>query len=252
MNGILIEACVNSVESALEAQKGGALRVELCDNLMEGGTTPSMGSIKWAREKLSIGLNVIIRPRGGDFCYSDLEYDIMIQDIKTAREIGADGVVIGILAIDGTIDLQRTKYLVDLARPMSVTFHRAFDMTADPFMALEDLKRLGVDRILTSGQRQSAMVGRALLKELVVAAGNDIVIMPGVDIDAANIRQLAAETGAREFHVLAERHAQSPMQYKNPHVFMGSDPNLPEYSRPVTDWEKIRGICEAVAALTED
>lgn len=246
MKNYLIEACVNSVESALEAQKGGALRVELCDNLMEGGTTPSFGSIKWAREKLSIGLNVIIRPRGGDFCYSDLEYDMMVHDIKVCKETGVDGVVIGILTIDGSVDLERSRYLVELARPMSVTFHRAFDMTADPFMALEDLKRLGVNRVLTSGQRPSAMEGRSLLKELVTAAGDDIIIMPGVGIDAANIRQLADETRAREFHVLAERTVHSQMQYKNPHVFMGSDPDLPEYSRPVTDWQQIRAICDAL------
>ena len=246
MKDYLIDACVNSVESAVEAQKGGALRVELCDNLMEGGTTPSAGSMRLAREKLEIGLNVIIRPRGGDFCYSDLEYDIMVQDIKAAKEAGADGVVIGILAIDGTVDLERSDYLIQLARPMSVTFHRAFDMTADPFMALADLKRLGVNRILTSGQRPSAMEGRELLKELVQAAGSDIIIMPGVDIDASNIRQLARHTGAREFHVLAERTVQSPMQYKNPHVFMGSDPDLPEYSRPVTDWQQMAAICEAL------
>lgn len=246
----LIEACVNSVESAIEAQKGGALRVELCDNLMEGGTTPSFGAIKWAREKLDIGLNVIVRPRGGDFCYSDLEYDIMIRDIKAAKEVGADGVVIGILTVDGTIDLERSQYLVDLARPLSVTFHRAFDMTADPFMALADLKRLGVDRVLTSGQRPSAVAGLTLLKELVLAAGNDIIIMPGVGIDAGNIRQLAAETGAREFHVLAEQTVLSPMQYKNPHVFMGSDPELPEYSRPVTDHRQIAAIRDSLSALS--
>ncbi len=251
MSDTLIEACVNSAESALEAQKGGALRVELCGNLMEGGTTPSYGTIKLARDKLDIGLNVIIRPRGGDFCYSDLEFDIMTQDIKVAKEAGVDGVVIGILAIDSTIDIQRSHYLIELARPMTVTFHRAFDMTADPFMALEDLKRLGVNRILTSGQRPSAMEGLPLLAELVRAAGNDIVIMPGVGVDAENIRQLAAGTGAREFHVLAERQLMSPMQYKNSRVFMGGDPDLPEYSRPVTDWEKIRAICAAAASLRD-
>ena len=246
MKDYLIEACVNSVESALEAQKGGALRVELCDNLLEGGTTPSPGSMRLAREKLDIGLNVIIRPRGGDFCYSDLEYDIMVQDIKAAKEARVDGIVIGILAIDGTVDLERSRYLIELARPMSVTFHRAFDMTADPFMALADLKQMGVDRILTSGQRPSAMEGRFLLEELVRAAGSDIIIMPGVGVDASNVRQLADETGAREFHVLAETAVQSPMQYKNPHVFMGMDPGLPEYSRPVTDWQQIEAICRAL------
>jgi len=147
-----LEACVNSVESAVEAAIGGADRVELCDNLHDGGTTPSIGAIEAAREKLEIDVNVIIRPRGGDFLYSDLELDIMKRDIAAARAAGADGVVFGILKPDGAVNVEQSRRLVELAKPMSATFHRAFDMCADPFAALEDLVSLGVGKIPQSGR----------------------------------------------------------------------------------------------------
>src|ERR1039457_4698355 len=146
---MLLEACVNSVVSAIEAQKGGASRVELCENMQEGGTTPSAGSILTARRNLYIDLYVMIRPRGADFLYNDLEFEIMKQDIHLAQELGADGVVFGILKSDGTIDKERMKVLVELARPMRITWHRAFDMARDPYEAMEDLISLGIDRILT-------------------------------------------------------------------------------------------------------
>jgi copper homeostasis protein len=149
---MILEACVNSAISAIEAQKGGADRVELCENLHDGGTTPSAGSIILARKHLHTGLFVMIRPRGGDFLYSSDEFEIMKSDIRMAKELGADGVVFGILLPGGTIDVERMKILSDLARPMGITCHRAFDMTADPFQAMEDLIGLGIDRILTSGQ----------------------------------------------------------------------------------------------------
>ncbi|MCC7306747.1 MAG: copper homeostasis protein CutC, partial [Acidobacteria bacterium] len=163
----LLEVCVDSVESAFAAEKGGADRVELCDNLVEGGTTPSAGSIEAARERLSIKLHVIVRPRGGDFLYSDIELDVMKRDILTAKDLGADGVVIGVLNADGTIDREHTRELVEIARPMSVTFHRAFDMTREPFEAMETLIDLGIDRILTSGQEPGAEKGVELIRELV-------------------------------------------------------------------------------------
>ena len=152
---VRIEACVNSVESAIEAEAGGANRVELCDNLFDGGTTPSVGAIEAARGALDIDLNVIIRPRGGDFLYSDLELDIMKADVVAARKAGADGVVFGILKADGSVNVEQSQELVELAEPMSTTFHRAFDMCAEPLAALEDLISLGIDRVLTSGQRLS-------------------------------------------------------------------------------------------------
>ena len=241
---ILIEACVNSVESAVEAQEGGAHRVELCDNLHDGGTTPSIGSIEAACTKLEIDLNVIIRPRGGDFLCSDLEFGIMKTDVVAARAAGADGVVFGMLRPDGTVDVERSRQLVELAGPMSTTFHRAFDMCADPFAALEELIELGVDRVLTSGQRPSAAEGAALIGKLVDAAREGIVVMPGVGIDASNIGHLIGLTGAREYHVLAERQAGSDMVFQNPSVSMGTDPEQPEFERPVTDSEAIRAIVE--------
>lgn len=245
MKEILIEACVNSTPSAIEAQKGGAKRVELCDNLYEGGTTPGYGAIKAARKHLDIGLNVIVRPRGGDFHYSDVEYEIMREEIKICKDLGVDGVVIGILHPEGTIDKERTARLAELARPMSVTNHRAFDMTRDPFEALETLKQLGIDRVLTSGQHASAMAGIDLLAQLVEKAGDDIIIMPGVDIDETNIRELIEKTGAREYHVLAQRKVDSAMTFRNLKAFMGSNPDLPEYETFLTDRRKMQAICDA-------
>jgi len=240
-----IEACVNSVESAIEAEKGGAFGVELCDNLYDGGTTPSAGAIEAARRELGIKLNVIIRPRGGDFLYSDGELEIMKADIEVARGAGADGVVFGILTADGGLNIEQLRQLVALAGPMSTTCHRAFDMCADPFAALEALVSLGVDRILTSGQRPSAMEGAGLIGRLVDAARGRITVMPGVGIDASNIERLIGLTGASEYHVLAERSADSGMVFRNPEVFMGSDPALPEYERPVCDSQAIRAIVDA-------
>jgi copper homeostasis protein len=245
---IRIEACVNSVESAGEAEAGGAHRVELCDNLFDGGTTPSLGAIEVACQALTIELNVIVRPRGGDFLYSDLELDIMKADVAAAREVGADGVVFGILKPDGTVDVEQTRQLVEAAGPLSTTFHRAFDMCVDPFAALEDLIELGIDRVLTSGLRPSALEGADLLGKLVEEARGRILVMPGVGIDATNIGELIQRTGAREFHVLAERSVDSAMTYRNPDVFMGIDPEQPEFERPVTDREAIRAIVDAASA----
>ncbi len=243
---ILIEACVNSAESAVEARHGGARRVELCDNLYDGGTTPSLGAVRAARRNLlDIGLNVMIRPRGGDFCYSPMELEIMKSDLLSVGEAGADGVVFGILDRHGAVHEEQCRELVELARPMSVTFHRAFDMTFDPFSTLETLIGLGVDRILTSGQRASAHDGAKLLAELVQLAGDRIVIMPGVGIDETNISPLIDSTGAREYHVLAEKRVSSPMKFRNDEAFMGSDPDLSEYERLLTDRERMRAICDA-------
>ncbi|HZQ08503.1 MAG TPA: copper homeostasis protein CutC [Anaerolineae bacterium] len=243
---ILLEVCVESAESAIAAQAGGAGRVELCDNLLEGGTTPSVGTIELARTHLTIAMNVIIRPRGGDFNYSDLEFEIMQRDIQIARERGADGVVIGILKPNGTIDKPRTRRLVELARPMSVTFHKAFDVTRDPFEALETLIELGIDRVLTSGQEASVIEGLDVVKELVQRAGNRIIIMPGGNITARNIQTVLAATGAREFHVTANANIESGMQFRNPRVFMGGTFRPPEYSRSVTDSAGVRQLLRAV------
>ncbi len=239
----LLEVCVDSVESALAAQQGGAQRVELCDNLMEGGTTPSAGSVALARQRLTIALNVILRPRGGDFCYSALEYEIMRRDLDVVKELGADGVVIGLLNPNGTIDQRRTRALIERARPLSVTFHRAFDMTRDPFAALETLIELGADRILTTGQEATLGDGLELIAELVKRAGDRIIIMPG-GAKEHNVARVVKTTGAREFHLTAFHTVDSAMQYRNPRPFMGRALRPPEYAREVTDPRRVRKIIQ--------
>jgi len=243
---VAVEICVDSVESAVAAQSGGANRVELCDNLMEGGTTPSCGSIEIARRLLDIKLQVIIRPRGGDFLYSDTEFDIMKRDIEAAKRLGADGVVIGLLDREGNIDIARTAELVELSRPMSVTFHRAFDVCRDPFAAIDQLADIGVDRILTSGQEATAVEGSELLAKLVEYAGNRIIIMVCGNLNERNINRVIAETGAKELHFTGFRSVDSEMQYRNDRVFMGGTLRPPEYSRAVTDAEVIRKTISAV------
>ena len=236
---MLLEVCVNSAVSAVEAQKGGADRVELCENLHDGGTTPSAGSIHFARQNLHIKLFVMIRPRGGDFLYSPDEFGIMKHDIAMDRELGADGVVFGILMPDGTIDVDRMKILIDLVRPMGVTCHRAFDMTADPFQAMEDLIRLGVDRILTSGQQPTAPQGELLIKDLVDRSAGRIIIMPGSGVKQHNIERLVEITGVREVHIHLEKQDPSRMVFKQSSVYMGK-PGAREFEHTVTDWEEIR------------
>jgi len=236
---MLIEACVDSVESAVAAENGGAQRVELCAALLEGGLTPSAGAIALAREKLGIGLQVIIRPRGGDFLYTDGEHAVMLTDIAAAKQAGADGVVVGVLDADAQVDEARTRELVERARPMNVTFHRAFDMARDPIAALETLVDIGVDRILTSGQEESAMAGLELLRDLVKRAGDRIIIMPAGNIHESNVEKIARETGAKELHVTGFVDVDSGMHFRNPRVFMGGLLRPPEYTRSVTDAAEI-------------
>lgn len=242
MSSIKIEVCANSLESALNAQKGGADRVELCSNLYEGGTTPSTGEISLARELLQIDLNVLIRPRGGDFLYSKNEIEIIKRDILYCKEIGVDGVVIGFLISDGNIDKEITKEITDLARPMSVTFHRAFDMCNNLEKALEDLIEIGVDRVLTSGAENKAIQGAELLNNLVKQASNRIIIMPGSGIRASNISEIIHKTGATEFHVSERQSISSKMIFKRDHIFMGGLPQIPEYEIRVIDADLIQEI----------
>ncbi|TDI37294.1 MAG: copper homeostasis protein CutC [Acidobacteria bacterium] len=243
---MLIEACVDSVQSAIAAEKGGAARVELCTALLEGGLTPSAGAIARARAKISIGLHVIIRPRGGDFLYEEPEHEVMLEDIATAKSLGVDGVVIGALAADATVDVARTRELLEKARPMSVTYHRAFDMTRDPIAALETLVELGIDRILTSGQDESAVAGLDLLAELVKVAAERIVIMPAGNIHEKNIEKIAATTRAKELHVTGFVEEDSGMTFRNPRVYMGGLLRPPEYARSVTDARAIGALVERV------
>ncbi len=210
-----LEVIAFNIESCIVAQQAGAHRIELCDNPSEGGTTPSYGFIKAARQKLSIELYVMIRPRGGDFLYSDEEFDIMKADIKVCKELGCDGVVLGILKKDGSIDKKRCTELIVLAYPLGVTFHRAFDRTNEPFKALEDIIDIGCERILTSGLQPKAVDGAQTIRELVIHANENLTIMPGSGVNSNNIISLAKDTGAVEFHSSASVQAESNMDYKN-------------------------------------
>ena len=204
-----------TIESCMIAQAAGAHRIELCDNPSEGGTTPSYGFIKTARENLSIELYPIIRPRGGDFLYSEIEFEVMKADIENCKSLGCDGVVIGILNADGTVDKKRCKQLVEIAHPMKVTFHRAFDRTNDPFKAMEDIISIGCERILTSGQKNLATDGEELLNKLVKQANNRIIIMPGSGVNSDNIETLVKNTNATEFHTSARTFVNSKMEFIN-------------------------------------
>lgn len=237
-----IEICTDNVESAIEAQNSGADRIELCNNLPEGGTTPGIGLIKSARDNLSIGLHVIIRPRGGDFLYSALEYNIMKREIDACGECGADGVVIGILEPGGAIDIERTAKLIEFASPMSATFHRAFDLCTDPFKGLEAAIASGAKRLLTSGQRNTAYEGRLLIKELIERAGDRIIIMPGSGIDGSNIINIASVTGAKEFHFTARKIIESEMMFRREEISMGAPNDMSEYFRKVVNPEMVRTI----------
>lgn len=246
-----LEICANSVASCLEAQKGGAYRVELCAAIPEGGTTPSYGDITVARELLDIKLNVIIRPRSGDFLYSALEHRIMLKDIEIARQLGVDGVVIGCLTAEGEVDMERSRELIDAAGEMSVTFHRAFDMCHDPFDSLEKIISLGCHRILTSGQQQQAEQGVPLLKELVQRADDRIIIMPGSGINMNNITTIARETGAKEFHLSARKPVESAMIYRNPNIKMGGTAvMIEEYEQQVTNSNLVRNTLKALENLS--
>lgn len=238
----LFEVCVDSIESAIAAERGGAARIELCSDLLEGGLTPTHGTLQVTRERLRIPFMAMVRPRGGDFCYSDVEFAVMREDVAAAKSLGADGIVLGLLLPDGTIDVERTRELIALARPLPVTFHRAFDMTRDPYDALETLVRLGVDRVLTSGQEPSVVEGLALIGELVKRAGDRIIVMPGGGISARNVARVIAEAGVRELHFASLEPREGRMQYRNPRVFMGGTLRPPEYSQDVTRPESVAEV----------
>jgi copper homeostasis protein len=242
MSKPILEVCAGSLASALAAQEGGAFRVELCDNLYEGGTTPSIGTIELARLKLSIKLHVIIRPRGGDFLYSDLEYVIIKRDVERCRNVGVDGVVIGFLTADGKVDIERTREIVKMAQPMSVTFHRAFDMARDPFEALEDLKITGVNRILTSGQKNSAIDGAELIARLIRQSAGKVSIMPGGGLSEHNISEFAKVVKAKEYHATLRHVVESGMKFRRDDVFMGGLSAIPEFSILETDPTRVKAM----------
>jgi len=247
-----IEICANSVESAVKAQEGGAYRVELCAGIPEGGTTPSFGDIRMARQLLNeTKLHVIIRPRGGDFLYSQLEQEIMLHDIKVARQLGADGVVFGCLTAEGNVDIPAMKKLMNAVGDMSVTFHRAFDMCREPKEALEQIIELGCTRILTSGLESNAIKGIAMLRELIEQADGRIIIMPGCGVNPSNIYQLAEATGASEFHFSGRSSYESGMIFRNPKVSMGGTVKIEEYQKDVTDPEIVKAAVAELAKKDE-
>lgn len=236
------EICANSVASCIAAELGGADRVELCAGIPEGGTTPSYGMIRSARESITIGLNVIIRPRGGDFLYTENELKEMVYDIQLAKELGIDGLVFGCLNQDGSVDKKAMSMLMKAAGQTPVTFHRAFDHTSDPAQALEDIISLGCVRILTSGCRPSALEGAEMLRSLVERAAGRIIIMPGCGVRENNIAEIARLSGAREFHFSARESVQSGMIFRNPDVAMGSEDD--PYGHDVTTAGRVRATIE--------
>ena len=245
MMGFKIEICSNSVQSAVNAQTAGADRVELCDNLWESGTTPGPGSLKMARHKLSIGLFVLIRPRGGDFFYSDLELEIMKEDIRAAKNLGADGIVSGVLNENLTIDIDRTVQLVELTHPLPFTFHRAFDVIEDMRSGLNDLINCGATRVLTSGGKTSAIEGSGVISDLVSQAEGRITILPGGGITAENIRDLIG-TGCQEFHFTGSERFNSPVK-ENPDLKLNGSADIPENDYMVSSVEKIKKAIQSLA-----
>ena len=234
--GRIIEICANSAQSCVEAEAGGARRVELCAGIPEGGTTPSYGEICMAQKMTStIDINIIIRPRGGDFLYTSAEIESMLLDIEIAKKLKVHGVVFGCLTKQGDIDVSLMRRLIEASKPLSVTCHRAFDVCREPFEALEQLIELGCDRILTSGQKSDAVHGIPLIKKLVQRAGDCIIIMPGCGVRENNIAHVEAETGAKEFHTSARNIVYSKMEYRNENISMGSSIITSEMETMQTD-----------------
>lgn len=241
---MICEIVVYNIESALKAQEGGADRIELCDNPGEGGTTPSYGVIENVRQNVSLDVFVMIRPRGGDFCYSNYEFHSMKRDIWQCQKLSVDGVVFGILNADGTLDKKRCKELIDKARPLKVTCHRAFDMTRDPFEALEDCIEAGFDRILTAGQQAQAAKGAGLIGELIKKANGRIAIMPGSGVNESTVENIVKISGASEIHFSATAFRDSAMKYKNQNIAgMGSDEGS-EFKLRTVDTQRVKHIRE--------
>ncbi len=242
MKGFILEVCANSVQSAINAQIAGAKRIELCENLFIGGTTPSYGCIKTTREKVDIAINVLIRPRIGDFLYSNIEFEQIKNDILVAKQLGVNGIVCGILLPNGEVDIERTAELVELSKPLTFTFHRAFDFTPDPYKALEDIIKTGATHILTSGQKNKAADSVDLLAELVKKAANRIAIMPGSGVNAETIKSII-NTKANEFHMSGVKDIESKMIYRKENLTLNGN-SLPDYVNQISDVESIKKVVE--------
>lgn len=239
MKKYIVECCVDSVESAINAANGGATRLELCSNLIIGGTTPDVALVKEIRKYTDIRIHALIRPRFGDFCYTKYEIEIMKSQIRALKDAGVEGVVIGVLDEDGKLNIPVMKELIAEAECLSVTLHRAFDMCRDPYQALEEAIALGVNTILTSGQKQSAWEGRKLLAELIEKADGRIDIMAGAGINASVIEKLIPETKGTSYHMSGKVTLDSPMRYRKENVSMGL-PSLSEYEIWQTSEEAVR------------
>jgi len=237
-----LEIIGTHIHSCVQAEKAGATRIELCAGLCEGGITPSYGLIREAVRKLIIPVHVMIRPRGGDFLYSDDEFDAMKQDVRLCKSLGAAGIVTGLLKRNGSIDIEKSKQIVELAYPLPATFHRAFDRARNPEDAIKAIIDAGFERILSSGQAETVVAGTSLLTNLIQQFGNDIIIMPGAGIDAGNIAQIAKATGATEFHLSAKLQSTSAMEYINSQM-------NEELKVPSVDMEMIKSIRAILESL---
>lgn len=247
MNNYVLECCADSVQSAINAEKGGANRIELCSALVIGGLSPSVCLFDEVMKNCSIKVNVLLRPRFGDFCYDDYEIEIIKNEIKMFRERGANGVVIGVLKPDGTLDMEKMKYLMEEAKGIDVTLHRAFDVAKDPYKTLEQAKELGVNTILTSGQKNSAMEGAELLKDLVSKSENvDILIGSGVSAEV--IKPLYDMTKAISYHMSGKVTLESRMTYRKEGVSMGAA-GVSEFEIFETSVEKVKAASELLKAL---
>jgi copper homeostasis protein len=244
------EVVVYNIESALKAQEGGADRIELCDNPAEGGTTPSPGTVEVIRQNVSMDVYVMIRPRGGDFCYSRYEFHAMKRDIFQFQKLGVDGFVFGILNPDGTLDKARCKELIDKAKPLKCTCHRAFDMTRDPFEALDDCIEVGFERVLTAGQRPKALEGAGLIRQLVESAGDRIKIMPGSGVNEQTVVEIVSKTGAREIHFSATAERTSPMIYRNEAIAAMGEQGSSEFVLRTVDAARVRRMRELAESVS--
>lgn len=240
-----LEICCFGAECALTAERAGADRIELCASQLDGGVTPSYGTLQWVRDKVSIPVHPIIRPRGGDFCYSYTDFEVMKNDMAMIRDMGFPGAVVGLLDAEGHIDLPRMRELMQLSGNMAITFHRAFDMCVSPMVALSQLTDLGIARILTSGQQQSAEVGLPLLKELLNATQGP-VIMAGAGVRLTNLHKFQ-EIGLTEVHSSAGHMVPSEMRYRKAGVTMCSDSEFDEFTHYCVDGEVVEAMKTALS-----
>ncbi len=247
MTAVIVEACVDAIDAAIAAERGGAGRLEVCGELLQGGVTPSAGLIGAVWECVQIPVFVLIRPRTGDFLYSDAERDVMLRDIEVARSLDVDGVVIGALTRDGDVDVEVTRDLKEAAGPLEVTFHRAFDFARDQDVALETLIELGIDRVLTSGGAASALAGAARLARLVQLAGERIAVLAGGSITPANVAEVVRATGVREVHVRAATRVDSAMTHRRTGVTLARPQAPGDYERMVASTDEMARVIAATS-----